>query len=89
MLGFEESHRFNRREKAALRYTEAILWDPQRADDELWRQLHEEFSEPEIVEIGYWAGFTSGGQRWLHTLHTKQGELAAYMQERQPAKRSA
>ena len=89
MLGFEESDRFNSREKAALRYTEAILWDPQQADDELWRQLHEEFSEPEIVEIGYWAGFTSGGQRWLHTLHTRQGELAAYMQERQPAKRSA
>ena len=72
-----------------MRYTEAILWDPQQADDVLWRQLHEEFSEPEIVEIGYWAGFTSGGQRWLHTLHTKQGELAAYMESRAPAKRTA
>ncbi|MDE0363317.1 MAG: hypothetical protein OXI74_19240, partial [Rhodospirillaceae bacterium] len=80
---------FNSREKAALRYTEAILWDPQQADDALWRQLHEEFTEPEIVEIGYWAGFTSGGQRWLHTLHTKQGELAAYMESREPAKRTA
>lgn len=89
MLGFEESDRFSRREKVALRYTEAILWDPQQANDALWSALHEEFSEPEIVEIGFWAGFTSGGQRWLHTLHTRQGELAAYMQERQPAKRSA
>ena len=89
MLGFEESDRFSRREKVALRYTEAILWDPQQADDALWRQLHEEFSEPEIVEIGFWAGFTSGGQRWLHTLHTRQGELADYVQGRQPAKRSA
>jgi len=89
LLRFEESDRFNSREKAALRYTEAILWDPQQADDALWRQLHQEFSEPEIVEIGYWAGFTSGGQRWLHTLHTKQGELAAYMESREPAKRTA
>ena len=72
-----------------MRYTDAILWDPRQADDALWRQLHEEFSEPEIVEIGYWAGFTSGGQRWLHTLHTKQGELAAYMEGREPAKRTA
>ena len=72
-----------------MRYTEAILWDPQQADDALWRQLHEEFSEPEIVEIGYWAGVASGGQRWLHTLHTKQGELAAYMESREPAKRTA
>ena len=89
LLGFEESDRFSRREKAALRYTEAILWNPQQADDALWRELHEEFTEPEIVEIGFWAGFTSGGQRWLHTLHTRQGELAAYMEGRQPAKRSA
>ena len=27
--------------------------------------------------------FTSGGQRWPHTLHTRQGELVAYMEERQ------
>ena len=55
----------------------------------MWRELHEQFSEPEIVEIGYWAGFTSGGQRWLHTLHTKQGELAEHIRSREPAERSA
>ncbi len=60
------------------------------ADDALWNDLHDEFSEPQIVEIGYWAGFTSGGQRWLHTLHTRQGELAAHMEARQESrKRSA
>ncbi|MCB0154485.1 MAG: hypothetical protein KDF65_06770 [Anaerolineae bacterium] len=51
------------------------------ADDKVWAQLHAEFTEPQIVEIGYWAGFTSGGQRWLHTLHTRQGELAAHIEQ--------
>lgn len=66
-----------------MRYTEAIIWNPDLADDELWEQLHAEFTEPEIVEIGYWAGFTAGGQRWLHTLHTRQGELAEAIQKYQ------
>ena len=46
-------------------------------------RLHGEFTEAQIVEIGYWAGFTSGGQRWLHTLHTRQGELQAYIDSRE------
>ena len=37
----------------------------------------------DIVEIDYWAaGFTSDGRRWLHTLHTWQGELVTYLKER-------
>ncbi|MGE4658385.1 MAG: hypothetical protein AAEI08_05565 [Gammaproteobacteria bacterium] len=81
-----KSDRFSDREKIALRYTDAILWNPSLADDTLWNDLHAEFSEPELVEFGYWVGFTSGGQRWLHTLHTRQGELAAYMNEKEKIK---
>ena len=81
-MEYAGSDRFTQREKVALRYTEAILWNPKLADDSLWADLHEDFTEPQIVEIGFWAGGTSGGQRWLHTLHTKQGELADYMRER-------
>ncbi len=80
---FASDDRYTQREKIALRYTDAILWNPELADDALWADLHAEFTEPEIVELGYWAGFTSGGQRWLHTLHTRQGELAEYMAERE------
>ncbi len=78
---FWESDKFTQREKIALRYTEAIVWNPELADDVLWEYLHAEFNEPEIVEIGYWAGFTSGGQRWLHTLHTRQGELSKAIED--------
>ena len=89
LLEYAGSDRYTAREKVALRYTDAILWNPELADDALWADLHAEFSEPQIVEIGYWAGFTSGGQRWLHTLHTKQGELAAYMAEREAARKES
>ncbi len=82
MEDFEKSDKFTHREKVALRYTNAIIWNPDLADDALWEQLHAEFTEPEIVEIGYFAGFTSGGQRYGHTLHTKQGEFAAFLEQR-------
>jgi alkylhydroperoxidase family enzyme len=76
-MTYEKSGRFSDREKIALRYADAIMYDPSHADDELWRQLHAEFTEPELVELGYWIGFTFGGQRWLKTLATKQGEFEA------------
>ena len=81
-MKYEQSHRFTAREKIALRYADAIMYDPNQADDALWAQLKGEFSEAEIVEIGYWIGFTFGGQRWLKTLSAKQGEFAASVKAR-------
>jgi alkylhydroperoxidase family enzyme len=78
-MSYEKSARFTEREKIALRYADAVMYDPARADDALWQQLHAEFSEPELVELGYWIGFTFGGQRWLKTLATRQGEFAAFL----------
>ncbi len=77
LLSYATSERYTPREKIALRYADAIMWDPALADDELWDSLHREFSEPEIVELGYWIGFTYGGQRWIKTLGARQGELDA------------
>lgn len=82
LLDFERTDRFTPREKLALRYTRAIMWDPASADDAMWRDLHAEFNEPELVELGYWAGFTFGGQRWLQTLNTSQGELQAFLEKK-------
>ncbi len=80
---YEESERFTPREKLALTYADAIIWAPDRADEELWKRLHAEFTEPQLVEIGYWIGFISGGQRWLMTLKTQKGELATVLAEKQ------
>lgn len=89
LLEYADSERYTHREKVALRYTDAILWNPDLADDALWTDLHAEFTEPQIVELGFWAGFTSGGQRWLHTLHTRQGELAAHMEQRAASRKQS
>jgi hypothetical protein len=72
---YMESDRFTHREKIALYYCDAIMGIPLDADDELWELRHEEFTEPELVELGYYIGFISGGQRWLITLQAKHGEL--------------
>ena len=79
-MQYAKSTRFTPREKLALRYADAIMYDPAQADDALWADLHAEFSEPQLVELGYWIGFTFGGQRWLKTLNAKQGELVAFLQ---------
>ena len=81
-MNYEKSARFTAREKLALRYADAIIYDPAQADDALWAALHAEFSEPELVELGYWIGFTFGGQRWLKTLGTRQGEFAESPKQR-------
>jgi alkylhydroperoxidase family enzyme len=75
VIEFRESTVFTSREKAALLLAEAIAWDPGLADDEVWAALHAEFSEPEIVELGYFIGLTMGQQKFLKTLGIKHGDL--------------
>ena len=85
LMQYEKSQKFTPREKIALRYADAIMYDPNQADDALWAQLKGEFTEPEIVEIGYWIGFTFGGQRWLKTLSAKQGEFDEFLKNKRAA----
>lgn len=77
LLTFEKSDRFAPREKAALAYTDSVVWDSNLATDELWGRLHEHFTEPELVELGFFIALTSGQQRWLKTLDLKHGEVLA------------
>lgn len=68
---------FSERERVALRYADAITWDPSEADDALWEELKRHFSEPELVELGFLVGVFAGGQRWIHTLDVQHGEVTA------------
>ena len=74
LVDFELSPRYDDRQKAALTYAECITWDLP-ADDRLWARLHAHFSEPEIVEIGYFVAITMGQQRWLRTLDIEHHEV--------------
>lgn len=81
LLDYAHSDRYTNRQKLAFRYADAIMWDPDQADEAMWSELKAEFSEPELVELGYWIGFTFGGQRWLRTLGASQGQLQPYLDE--------
>jgi alkylhydroperoxidase family enzyme len=76
LLNFEKSERYDDRQKAALAYAEAITWDVS-ATDELWERLHAHFSEPELVELGYFIAITMGQQRWLRTLNIEHHQVLA------------
>jgi hypothetical protein len=43
----------------------------------LWDRLHKHFSEPELVEIGYFVAITMGQQRWLRTLNIEHHQILA------------
>ena len=75
VIEFRDSEKFSPREKAALLLAEAIAWDPGMADDAVWDALHANFTEPEIVELGYFIGLTMGQQKFLKTLGIKHGDL--------------
>ncbi len=76
LINFESSTRYSEKQKAALAYAEAITWDLP-ADDALWARLHAHFSEPELVEIGYFVALTMGQQRWLRTLDIEHHQVLA------------
>src|SRR5487761_1456565 len=68
LLNFERSSRYDERQKAALAYAEAITWDLE-TDDAFWERLRRHFTEPQLVELGYFVAITMGQQRWLRTLN--------------------
>ncbi|MDC7787615.1 hypothetical protein PQJ75_12590 [Rhodoplanes sp. TEM] len=76
LINFETSSRYDERQKAALSYAEAITWDLP-TDDAFWARLHAHFSEPELVEIGYFVAITMGQQRWLRTLNIEHHQVMA------------
>lgn len=60
--------RFEGRERVALEWANAIVWDADLADDDLWKRLHEHFTDPELVDLGCAIGFEVGQSHFLRTL---------------------
>lgn len=63
-----DSEGFGGREGLALEWAYAIAFDSAKADDDLWRRLHETFSEPELVDLGCAIGFELGRQHWRRSV---------------------
>jgi alkylhydroperoxidase family enzyme len=77
LLNFTVSNKFSEREKVALTYTSAIVWNSEIADDALWVKLHQHFTVPELVELGFFIALTLGQQRWIKTLGIGHAEVLA------------
>ncbi len=77
LLNFATSDKFTAREKVALTYTSAIIWNADIADEALWEKLHQHFTIPELVELGFFIALTFGQQRWIKTLGIGHGEVLA------------
>ena len=75
LLSYQQSDQYTDRQKLVFRFADAIMWNPAEVDDEMWAELLGEFTEEQVVELGYWIGFTFGGQRFLKTLGATQGQL--------------
>jgi alkylhydroperoxidase family enzyme len=77
LLHFADSPKFTEREKVALTYASAIVWNAEIADEALWAKLRRHFSNPELVELGFFIGLTLGQQRWIKTLGIGHREVLA------------
>ena len=75
LLNFQDSPRFSEREKVALTYASSIVWNADIADAALWAKLHQHFSNPELVELGFFIALTMGQQRWLRTLDIEHHQV--------------
>ncbi len=56
------------REKLAVRFAERMATDHRNVDDEFFRELRQEFSDPEIFELGMITGQFIGYGRLLAML---------------------
>ena len=43
----------------------------------MWDRLRAHFTEPELVELGYFVAITMGQQRWLRTLNIDHHQVLA------------
>ncbi len=68
LLDFERAERYDERQKAALALAEAITWD-RATDDAFWERLRRHYSDQQVVELGYFVGFTMGQQRFNRLLN--------------------
>lgn len=64
----DDPGRYDERQRAALAWAQVIGWNPDAADDELWRRLRANFSVPELVELGTFISLELGQRNWLRTL---------------------
>ncbi|OGO16733.1 MAG: hypothetical protein A2Z14_13925 [Chloroflexi bacterium RBG_16_48_8] len=79
---YMESDRYTHREKLALRYCDALINNPYTADEGMWEELLQEFTQAEMVELGHYIVLRIAGQRWIMSVRAQHGELAEFLEQK-------
>ena len=68
---YRNSPLFNAREKAAIRWSEAMTLNTAKHDDEAWAEMRRHFTDPEIVEISMACGLFNMANRLNDSFRTE------------------
>jgi alkylhydroperoxidase family enzyme len=71
---YQDSTLLTPREKAAIRYAEVLAGDHRQAAQELFDELREYFTEPEIMDLGWRIVTFVGYGRFIHALGLEIGK---------------
>jgi len=63
---YEKAPEFTLKQKAVLRFVDAFYLDHRQIDQTLWDGMREHFSEEEILEIAWYAAFTTAYGKLIH-----------------------
>jgi alkylhydroperoxidase family enzyme len=71
---YRESALLTPREKAAIHFAEVLAGDHRQASQELFDELREYFTEPEIIDLGWRIVTFVGYGRFIHVLGLEIGK---------------
>jgi alkylhydroperoxidase family enzyme len=71
---YRESALLTPREKAAIHFAEVLAGDHRQASQELFDELREYFTEPEIIDLGWRIVTFVGYGRFIHALGLEIGK---------------
>jgi len=72
--GYQDSALFTPGEKAAIHFAETLAGDHRQASQELFDELREHFTEPEIIDLGWRIVTFVGYGRFIHALGLEIGK---------------
>jgi alkylhydroperoxidase family enzyme len=73
LLTYNDSTVLTPREKAAVRYADVLAGDHTQASQELFDELRQHFTEPEIIDLGFRITAFVGFGRFIRALGLEKG----------------
>lgn len=77
VANYANSQRFSAQEKAAIHYADVLAGDHTQASEDLFDELREYFTEPEIIDLGFRIVTFLGYGRLIRALGLEIGKTCA------------